>query len=85
MCLPLYYDKNFEFIIPITSNVMLLPSGVRVDINDIFSPDYWFPIEINVPDTFIGAWQNIGSAWQFASDYLSMSNAEMSHYGNNQN
>lgn len=48
----------------------------RIDFSQLFSPDDWFPIEINVPDTVMGAWHGIQSAWNAASDYFS-SNGEM--------
>lgn len=49
----------------------------RVDFTQFFSPDDWFPIEINVPDTVMDIWQGVGSAWTAASDYFSMNNEEM--------
>lgn len=48
----------------------------RVDFTQLFSPDDWFPIEINVPDTVMDIWQGVGSAWTAASDYFSMNNEE---------
>lgn len=81
-CSPLNYSERFEFkILSINHPLYVIAPGNRdeiTDISDIFNPDTWFPIEINVPDTFIAAWQNIESAWSFASDYFSMSNDEMS-------
>lgn len=49
----------------------------RVDLSQIFSPDDWFPIEINVPDTVMNIWQGAESAWTAASDYFSMNNGEV--------
>lgn len=46
----------------------------RIDFPQAFSPDNYLPIEINVPDTFMSFWQNIGSAWDAASGYFSMGN-----------
>lgn len=42
------------------------------DLSQYFSPDDFFPIEINVPDTVMDIWQGVGSAWTAASDYFSM-------------
>lgn len=83
-CLVLKYDKGLKLRIsetPIPFSAII--PGTRdeiTDISEIFTVDYWFPIEINVPDAFMSAWQNIESAWEFASDYFSMSNGEMSPY-----
>lgn len=49
----------------------------RVDPSQIFSPDDWFPIEINVPDTVMNIWQGVESTWTAASDYFSMNNGEV--------
>lgn len=68
-CSPLNYNGNLKFAPPFVS--VQIPRKPDT-INDIFSPDSWFPIEINVPDTFLGAWASIESAWQFTSDYWSM-------------
>lgn len=48
----------------------------RIDFMDIFSPDNYLPIEINVPDTFMGFWQGVNSAWETASGYFSSMNGE---------
>lgn len=50
------------------------------DIYDLFSPDYWFPIEINVPDTVMSAWDSFGAAWSAASDYFSMGEEGMERH-----
>lgn len=47
------------------------------DFGSLFNPDNWFPIEINVPDTAMSAWQNFGDAWSAVNDYFSMGNQEM--------
>lgn len=49
----------------------------REDLSQIFSPDDWFPIEINVPDTVMNIWQGVESAWTAASDYFSMDNGQV--------
>lgn len=41
----------------------------RIEFSDFI--DVLFPIEINVPDTVMSAWEGIGSAWTAASDYFS--------------
>lgn len=48
----------------------------RIEFSDFFSPDDWFPIEINVPDTIMSAWHGFESAWTAASDYFSMNYQE---------
>lgn len=40
----------------------------EIDFAQLFSPDYWFPIEINVPDTIQSTWQGIQSTWTFVSE-----------------
>lgn len=62
--------NQFEYASPIGPHIIL--SGDRVEFTDFFSPDDWFPVEINVPDTVMSAWDSFGAAWEFASDYLSM-------------
>lgn len=87
MCSPLNYNDGFKIEISSVN----LPLSVIIpehrdeitDISEIFTTDYWFPIEINVPDTFIGAWHGVQSAWEFASDYFMMGNGEMSPQGMN--
>lgn len=65
------YGIQFE-----PSEDYLIYDDNRIELSDLFSPDYWFPIEINVPDTIMGAWQGIGSAWTAASDFFAMGNNE---------
>lgn len=87
-CSPLYYNHGLTF--RITSGIgpwNVQHPGNRDEITDIaaiFTPEYWLPIEINVPDTFLSAWNGIGSAWTLAADYFSMGNSEMSPNGINQ-
>lgn len=61
------YPIQPHFIIPIQSH-----QDNREELSDYFSADYWLPIEINVPDTVISAWDTAGAAWIAASDYFSM-------------
>lgn len=89
-CSPLNYIEGFKFKISASAygplNVIIPGNRDEItDISELFNPDYWFPIEINVPDTFMSAWEGIQSAWAFASDYFSMSNGEMPSHGINQN
>lgn len=87
MCLPSNYNDRLKFEIS-SVNQPIVPGNRDeiTDISDIFTPDYWFPIEINVPDTFMTAWESIESAWAYALDYFSMSSGEMSStQGINQN
>lgn len=66
---------QFEFgsqIKPLQQQWIVEPQ--RVDFSQLFSPDDWFPIEINVPDTAMDIWHGAQSAWTFASDYFSMEN-----------
>lgn len=49
-------------------------------IGSIFNPSDWLPIEINVPDTVIGAWHGLQYAWTTASDYFSMANQDTTHH-----
>lgn len=82
MCSPINYNKGLNFEISYAAVPTTLGNRDEItDISEIFTPDYWFPIEINVPDTFISAWQGIESAWQIASDYFSMGNIQLSSYG----
>lgn len=82
-CSPLDYSDGLRYkIVPTASihplNVFIPGNRDEItDISEIFTTDYWFPIEINVPDTFISAWEGAQSAWAFASDYFSMGNGEM--------
>lgn len=46
----------------------------RIAFSQIISPDDWFPIEINVPDTIMSAWQGVELAWMAASEYFSSNN-----------
>lgn len=79
------FDNNGDLKHKIVSPAVNHPLNVIIpgnrdeitDISEIFTTDYWFPIEINVPDTFISAWEAAESAWAFASDYFSMGNGEM--------
>lgn len=50
--------------------------GNRIDFSQFFSFDDIFPIEINVPDTIMSAWQGIESTWTAAADYFSMNEDE---------
>lgn len=81
-CLPLNHIEVFKFKISSANyplNVIIPGNRDEItDISEIFTTDYWFPIEINVPDTFISAWEGAQSAWAFASDYFAMGNGEMS-------
>lgn len=49
----------------------------QIDFTQLFALDDIFPIEINVPDAIMSAWQGIESAWTAASDYFSMNEGEL--------
>lgn len=88
-CSPLNYSEGIKLEISSAYhplNVIIPVNRDEItDISELFSPDYWFPIEINVPDSLMTAWENLGEVWAYASDYFSMNNNEMSHYEINQN
>lgn len=65
-----------NFVIPIELQQQWIIENNRIDIPDIFSPDYWFPIEINVPDTIMSVWHSAMDVWMATSDYFSMNNDE---------
>lgn len=77
---PLSSNRELTFGMP-SLNVLHIDNRDQItDISEIFTPDYWFPIEINVPDTFMSAWNSIKSAWTFTSDYFTMGNITRHHY-----
>lgn len=80
-CSPLSESVGFNFEVSSANrplNVIIPANRDEItDISELFTEDYWFPIEINVPDTFISAWHGLESAWTFASDYWSMGNGQM--------
>lgn len=63
---PVSYGVTFDSFPP-----HIIIDDNRIDFSQLFSPDDWFPIEINVPDTIMGAWHGFESAWNAASDYFS--------------
>lgn len=84
--LPINYNNRFGYAVPIVSIPphLIVHDNRVVELSDIFSPEAWldtlFPIEINVPDTVMSAYDSFESAWSAASDYFSMGEEGTSRY-----
>lgn len=70
--------NQYQYASPIGPHIII--SGDRIEFSDFLSPDDWFPVEINVPDTVMSAWDSVGAAWEFASDYFSMEEQPSTQY-----
>lgn len=78
---PLNTNRQFEYAVPnnpIPGHLVISQNGI--EFSDFFSPDDWFPVEINVPDAIMSAYDSFGAAWQLASDFFSMDEEQTTQY-----